>query len=150
MNILHRAALIYDRALDAGIPFGVADLTESLVADLLEDEHDLTELVSLAADTAVRKVDKDRTNNRPDATLFDSLDQAVPVAGGMRVARRAMRMLDWTAHLEHVADNAARVNHSAAKENRRFSALAPYLSNGASTEDAIKAWQEAHPGELLP
>lgn len=149
MTILKRAAALYDRALDAGIPFTIADLTEALTSELLDDEHDLSEIVSLAADQAFRRVDKDRTAAAPQASLFDMLDQAVPINGGQRLSRRAMRLPDWLAHLGHIAENVGRVNGSAAKENLRFSALAPYLTADATTEDAAKAWQEAHPGEVL-
>lgn len=149
MNILHRAGALYDRALDAGKPFTLGDLTEALTVELLDDEHDLSELVALAADQAFRRVDKDRTAAAPQSSLFDMLDQAVPIDAGRRLSRRAMRLPDWIAHLGHVADNAARVNGSAARENRRFTALAPFLVGETTTEAAMKAWQEAHPGEVL-
>lgn len=150
MNLTNKAATIYDRALDSGHKFSVAELADDLTAALLDDEHDLTELVSLAALQAVKQVDKQRTASDAQSSLFDLLDQAVPVGEGMRLARRDMRLDDWTAHLTHVAENVGRVNASAAKENGRFTALSSFLAAGLSTGDAIKAWQDAHPGELLP
>lgn len=147
-KIRQRAADLYDDLLDRGEPFTVLDVTEALATELSNGD-DLGRLAYLAADSAVQSVDKQRTTAPPQTSLFDLLDQAVPVAFGQRVARRSMRMDDWTAHLTHVADNAARVNASAARENQRFTELAPYLANDATTEQAIKAWQAANPGRDL-
>lgn len=144
-----RAADLYDDHLDRGEPFTVADLT-ALLAEELADSDDLRHLAYLAADSAVQAVDAQRTKAEPQASLFDLLDQAVAVGNGQRLARRNMTALDWSAHLQHVAENAARVNASAARENQRFAELAPYLTNDATTEQAIKAWQQANPGRDLP
>jgi hypothetical protein len=97
----------------------------------------------------VEKVDKTRTADS-QGDLFDSLDQAVALGHGQRVLRRHMTAGDWLTHLGHIADNVVRVNASSAKENRRYSALSPYLSEGLVTERAEKAWREANPGQVLP
>lgn len=149
MNLNHRAARIYDRALDSGKPFSISDLQDQLVSEVLADAHDYTEVVGLAAIAALSRIDKDRTANDSQAALFDVLDQAVSVGPGARVARRGMRFADWTQHLSHVGENASRVNASAARENRRFTALAPFLATGLDTEQAMKAWQAANPGQEL-
>lgn len=144
-----RAADLYDDHLDRSEPFTIADLTEALAAELAGSD-DLAFLAYMAADSAVQAVDKQRTKAEPQSSLFDLLDKAVAVGNGQRLARRSMQMKDWAAHLTHVAENASRVNASAAKENQRFSELAPYLANDATTEDAVKAWQQANPGRDLP
>lgn len=149
-QVLALAGRMYDNALDRGEPFTLGDLTERLTSELLDAAPDVVEsLAALAADSAMRSVDRERTATPPQATLLDSLEQAIPVGGGRRLSRRNMRLEEWVAHLEYVADNTARVTASAARENRRFSTLAPFLTGDATTEDAVKAWQEAHPGEVL-
>lgn len=144
-----RAADLYDDHLDRGEPFTVADVTAALAEELVGTD-DLRFLAYLAADSAIQAVDKQRTTAPPQASLFDVLDQAVAVSDGQRVARRNMTALDWSAHLGHVAENAARINASAARENQRFAALAPYLRGDVTTEQALKAWQQDNPGRDLP
>lgn len=144
------AARIYDGALDRGEPFTLADLQDRLAADLFDCGHLVEHLTALAADSALRAVDKERTAAPPQSSLFDLLEQAVPIADGGRLARRNMTMQDWSAHLAHVGENAARVNSSAAKENLRFAALAAYLIGDTTTEGALKAWQADNPGAVLP
>ena len=148
-NLNHRAAGLYDRALDSGAPFNPADVTAMLIEEVLNDQHDVTEIVGLAAAAAVARVDKERSANDAQGSLFDSLDQSVPIADGQRIARRQMTLSHWTEHLAHIAENVSRVNNSAARENRRFSALAPFLSQGLSTEMAVKSWQEQYPDAVL-
>lgn len=150
MNLTARAATLYDEALDRGEPFTVAELVEQLTDELLASPGDLEQMAGAAADSVLRRVDKNRTAAPPQASLFDSLDQAVAVADGRRLARRDMRIGDWTNHLAHVSENAGRVNASAAKENTRFSLLAPYLGQGLTTEEAVKAWAETNPDGVLP
>lgn len=150
-RITEIAARLYDAALDranSGTPLDLDTLKEQ-VAAALADESLTDEIIRHAASNAVERIDTSRTMPPQSDSLFDSLDQSVPVAPKRRLLRRHMRLGDWTAHLGYVGENAARVNASAAKENRRFTALAPFLAEGVSTDEANKAWQEAHPGEVL-
>jgi hypothetical protein len=151
-RIIEIAARFYDNALDrasSGAPVDI-DLVKEQVAAALSDNALAEDILKHAASSAVDSVDKTRTMPPQSESLFDSLDQAVPVAPKQRLLRRQMLLADWTAHLGYVSENAARVNASAARENRRFTALAPFLAEGVSTDAAVKAWQEAHPGEVLP
>lgn len=149
------AASHYDAALARGEYFTVIDVAETLTDDLLHrfsdaDRSVTRDLIALTASDAAKRVDDARTTPDPQTPLIDSLDRPVPVAEGKRVARGRMTVGDWSAHLAHIAANAARVNTNAAKENQRFTALAPYLTGDTATEQAIAAWQHDHPGEDLP
>ncbi len=84
------------------------------------------------------------------ADLTDASDgQAIAIGDGQRISRRNMTNGHWSAHLAHGGENAAGVNASAARENRRYVALSPYLATGLDTEQAMKAWQAANPGQVL-
>lgn len=71
----------------------------------------------------------------------------VKLGPDLRIAYRAMRYQDWLVRLAYLStvDPA-----SAAKENTRFSLLAPYLGQGLTTEEAVKAWAETNPDGVLP
>jgi hypothetical protein len=151
-RITEIAASFYDAALDrasSGTPLDLDDLKEKVAVALTADAL-AEDILRHAASSAVDSVDKSRTMPPQSDSLFDSLDQSVPVAPKQRLLRRQMRLPDWTAHLGYVSENAARVNASAARENRRFTALAPFLAEGVPTDEAVKAWQEANPGQVLP
>lgn len=153
-EILKLAVELYEKALAEGKRFTVFDLAEQLSAVLLErfaEENSVVrELIVMTAHSTMKRVDKDRMKPDPQLSLLDDLDRPVPVDDAQRVARRHMRSTDWTAHLEHVSANAARVNAAAAKEYARYRALAPYLAEGMNTEEAVAAWREYHEGEVLP
>lgn len=154
-EITKRAAEVYDLALDAGKHFDCADLAADLTVRLrkakLGTQRQLLDvLLADAAQTAIAKVDGQRRLPDPQASLITLMDQAVAVSEGRRIARKAMKLVDWTERLAHVGSNAARVNSAAAKENARFTALASYLGDGLSTEAAVAAWQVANPEGTLP
>jgi hypothetical protein len=83
-------------------------------------------------------------------TLGDDLDAAIAIGDSTRRVRRRMDMTDWAKHLGYISDTAARVNARVLKENRRYAALLPYLTQGMDTEAALAAWQGDHPDEVLP
>lgn len=147
-NLNARAADLYDNALDAGEPFTLADLSY-LLAEELRHSNDLDSVLIAAAERAVGNVDKQRTAPSQAGLFDDALDQAVPIGNARRLSRRHMLLSHWVEHLTHVGENAARVNNSAARENTRFTALAGYLVEGCTTEQAHKQWAEDHPGEVL-
>jgi hypothetical protein len=70
--------------------------------------------------------------------------------GLQRRARRHMDHIDWINYLARVADNAAWVTARAARENKRYSALAVYLAQGMDTETALRTWMADNPGQELP
>lgn len=149
------AAEHYDTAAGTGKHYLLTDVEKELVADLTKRYQTgtrsiVSDLIVAAAHAAVLRVDESRTAPEPQATLLDSMAQPVAVADRQRIVRRSMTAADWAAHLGHVADNAARVNASAAKENKRFSALAAYLTGDTTTEAAFAEWQAANPGAELP
>lgn len=149
------AAELYDKALAEGEHFTVAELSERLVTDLMRRFADngrnaVRDLIEISARHAVGYIDKQRTKPNEQAALFDDLDSAIAVGESARRARRRMNNGDWVRHLTYIADNAARVNARAARESRRYSALAPYLMQGVDTEAALIAWQADHPEEVLP
>lgn len=149
------AADLYDKALVDGDRFSVAVLAERLHADLLArfasgGRNAVADLVELTARHAVEYVDRQRTKPTEQPTLLGDLDAAVVVGESTRRSRRHMDNGDWVRHLTYIADNAARVNARAAKENKRYAALAPYLTQGLDTEGALRAWQVDHPEEVLP
>lgn len=145
---------VYDGLLERDEPFTVMQAAEKLdwlVLERFGDDHSVgRELLSTVAHQTIQKIDRSRTKPAPQESLFSGLDRSIPVAEAKRIARRYMRFPDWAEHLAHVGDNAANVNASAAKENHRFSALSPYLSQGMNTEAAINAWQVDHPDDELP
>lgn len=153
-QLLKLAAECYDLAVERGEHFTVADLGDSLATDLVarfdRDGSITRDLIGMTAHHLVAAVDRERTKPVPEATLFDDLDRVVPVDAGQRIARRHMDTRDWSAHLANVSANAARVNASAAKENTRFAALAPYLSTGLATGEAVAAWVADNPDQILP
>lgn len=149
------AAEHYDLALEHGEPFTVDDVVGELGSDLLArfaDDHSVTrDLILMTARSLVQQVDRSRTSPRSDSpSLFNDLDRPVPVAKGQRIARRHMRQRDWSAHLEHVSDNASRVSASASREYARHAALSPYLAEGLTTEQSVERWQADNPDEVLP
>lgn len=149
------AADHYDEAAAIGERFTINAVAESLTEDLVlrlsdTDRSVTRDLLALLAHLAVERVDKSRTAiDAAQGSLLEALDQPIALDEGERLSRRRMTAQDWTTHLGHVASNAARVNASAARENARFAALAPYLTGDTTTEQAIAAWQVDNPGEEL-
>ena len=147
------AADHYDIALAAG-SFNVADIIDNLTTDLVErmadgDQSVTVALISLAARQAVDAIDKARAVEEQES-LFGALDRPIKLGDGERLAYRFLTAQGWSKHLGHVGDNAAKVNASAARENRRFAALATYLVGAKTTEQALVMWQTANPGKDLP
>jgi hypothetical protein len=146
---------LYEKALADGAEFALPDLLAQLIEDLIarfaDDEHSaIRDLIEISARAAVDYVDRQRTKPSEQPTLGDDLDAAIAVGDSARRVRRRMDMTDWAKHLGYIGDNAARVNARAAKENRRYAALAAYLGAGMDTEAALAAWQGDHPDEVLP
>lgn len=149
------AVELYEEALSEGRHFTLDELIDRLIADLTErwttDDHSiLGELVQISARRAVEYVDEQRTKPTEQPTLDGDLDRSVPVGGKQRRIRRRMDNADWAYHMTFVNDNAARVNTAAGREQWRYAALLPYLTQGMDTEAALAAWQGDHPDEVLP
>lgn len=153
-QILKLASEKYQQALEAGTHFNVSDIADQLDTELAERfaEQDSVagDLLTSAVHACMRRVDRERTKFDAQLALVNDLDRPVPISRGERIARRRMRNEDWAAHLQHIGENAARVNASAAKENARYAALASYLAEGMVTDQAIVAWQYDHPDDVLP
>lgn len=82
----------------------------------------------------------------PDAVIVQH-PRSVALDADTRIAEGAMQLAHWTQRLNYLAQ----VNQECfARENQRFAALAPYLHGDTTTEQAVKAWQDEHPTELLP
>lgn len=145
---------LYDQALAAGRGFEIEELVERLIADLVErwsseDRSVLAELLEISAREAIQYVDKQRTKPTEQPTLGEDLDRSIKVGGSVRIVRRRMAAQDWARHMGFVNDNAGRVNQAAGRENRRYAALLPYLTQGMDTEAALAAWQSANPDQVL-
>lgn len=154
-EIHKRAGEVYDLALGRATKFDVDTLTTELStvlakAKLGSDRQLVGLLLADTARSAIALVDERRKKADTQATLPTLMDQSIALGGGTRIARKAMKLGDWATHLQHVSINASQVNASAARENARFSALAPYLGDGLTTEAAAQAWQTANPDSVLP
>ena len=153
-EILKLAIEAYDGALERGGRFSIVAVGDRLYAEQVDrysEDHSVgRDLLRIAIHDAIRKVDRQRAKLAPQATLFNDLDRPIPVGQAERIARRHMFLPDWAVHLAFVGDNAANVNAGAARENRRFTALSPYLSQGMNTEASVNAWQIDHPDGELP
>lgn len=144
---------LYDAAAETGDHFTTAELVDQLYDDLVrrfgDEQSAVDDLIRIAADKAIKRVDRERTKPVEQPSLGEDLDRVLPVGKAQRRIRRRMDGSDWAAHLALVADNAARVNAAAAKEQKRYAELSPYLARGLDTEDALAAWQVEHPDEVL-
>lgn len=144
----------YDEALAAG-DFSLADVIEEVNKDLVArmvdgDRSVVVQMVWMLARQAVEMIDKARTTS-DEATLFDALERPVKLGEGQRLAYGFMTTQNWVTHLGYVAENAAKVNAAAARENYRFAALAPFFTdNTVTTERALALWRAANPGRDLP
>lgn len=148
------AVELYEEALADGRAFTLEELIERLIDDLAarwttDDRSVLAELLEISAREAVEYVDKRRTMPSEQPTLSEDLDRAIKVGGSVRRIRRRMDAQNWANHMAYVIENAARVNAAAGREQRRYSALLPYLTSGMDTEAALAAWQGDHPDEVL-
>lgn len=148
------AAELYQRAATETDEFELEELVQELLDDLNRRYTDggdnvIADLVEIIAREAIAAVDKTNTRPTEQPTLSADLDSVVKVGDGRRRARRYMDNQNWVTHLGYIADNAARVNERAARENRRYAALAPYLAQGMNTEAALAAWMADHPEQEL-
>lgn len=148
------AAERYEKTAAQGDEFDLDEMIDELIIDLLarfaEDSGGVVaELIRISARDAVRSVDKEQTKPTMQPTLSAELDHVIPVGDGRRRERRSMDHQNWATHLGYIADNAARVNERAGKENKRYAALAPYLMQGKNTEGALHAWSADNPEQEL-
>jgi len=147
------AVELYDKAAVSGSRFNPAELVDELYIDLVsrfaQERSATDDLIRIAADKAIRSVDRSRTKPVEQGSLADDLDRVLPVGESNRRARRHMDNVDWTNHIAHVTDNAARVNAAAAREQRRYAELSSFLAAGMDTEAALAAWQTEHVDEVL-
>lgn len=148
------AAELYEKAAAEGDEFDLDELISQLIADLIERFAEgggiVADLIEISARSAVAAIDQQQTKPTEQPSLIADLDSVIAVGEAKRRARRYMDNVNWVTHLSFIADNAARVNARAAKENKRYAALAPYLMQGMDTEAALRAWMADNPEQELP